>query len=69
MERHSTSDLQELKGRVTRAEYEVDPGAVAEALIRRLVAVRCRGTFAGGGGRQAPVRAVRLGTAGGPRFL
>ena len=34
--------ISSLKGRIERAEYAVDPDAVAEAFIRRLLARRAR---------------------------
>lgn len=35
-------DLLELRARVERADYTVDPGLVAEAIVRRVTAARAR---------------------------
>jgi hypothetical protein len=32
---HRDSELHELRSRITSAEYRVDPGAVADAIVRR----------------------------------
>ena len=37
MQSSQTADLRELRDRVARGEYVVDPDAVAEAIVRRLL--------------------------------
>jgi len=57
--------LETLRARVTRADYDVDPHAVAEAIVRRLLEVRGADVslFAAPDGRSG-VRAVRPAVSG-----
>jgi hypothetical protein len=46
--------LESLKARVRRSEYVVDPEAVAEAILRRVVAARAQSSGRRTAGQQGP---------------
>lgn len=46
--------LDTLKARIGRADYEIDPDAVAEAIVRHLLCARAAGAAAGDGPPSGP---------------